>query len=267
MSNLKNPFIASERSTADRYILMPDMARFLSGHYNDENVRPINKAEVKKFARAIRAGLWEDNGARLIFEKDTGKCVDGGTRLAAVVLANMPIVVDVLYGIPKPRNLDTQRRRATSVLFAIDLGGKPDQYTQITPMTKIWLRFENNWKVNRFPIQEMIAFYVKNKVAIDSMVGAVGNAYTNRAGFRAACAFYATKNPDKAQKFFEMVANGSEFKTGSPTIALHSHLLATHKTQHPETQLKSDFEHTLAMCHAFEHNEKVLAIRKMSVWK
>ena len=60
--------------------------------------RPCSKAWVEKYARMMRMGDWECNGVTIKLSA-RGAVVDGQHRLAAVVLANVPIRMAVAQNV------------------------------------------------------------------------------------------------------------------------------------------------------------------------
>lgn len=64
---------------------------------NTNNYRKMTQRTVKTYARDITAGRWKYNHNAIMIAAD-GTLLDGQHRLAAIVLANKPIVTDVVFG-------------------------------------------------------------------------------------------------------------------------------------------------------------------------
>lgn len=100
--------LAQESSKANRYmigsgedisvktLLTPAMAaKFLEKNHGN---RKVKQAWVEKLAEMITAGKWRDNGETIIIS-NTGRILDGQHRLWAVLLADQPIYVRVVFGV------------------------------------------------------------------------------------------------------------------------------------------------------------------------
>lgn len=61
--------------------------------------RPLREARAQKIAAEIKAGTWRENGESVIFDGN-GRLIDGQHRLRACVLADRPIVVFCVFGVP-----------------------------------------------------------------------------------------------------------------------------------------------------------------------
>lgn len=73
----------------------------LAAHYlkrNVDNYRKISKAKVQMYASEMKAGHWQLNGEGIMFDQ-TGKLKNGQHRLAAVIMAGIPIAMTVVTGV------------------------------------------------------------------------------------------------------------------------------------------------------------------------
>lgn len=65
--------------------------------FNTRNRVP-SKAKIRRFATAMRAGKWHLNGESIKFGA-SGRLLDGQSRLQAVILANVPVTLEIRGGI------------------------------------------------------------------------------------------------------------------------------------------------------------------------
>lgn len=76
----------------------PEIAEEMLTH-NASN-RRISPISVSKYAEVMKKGNWVLNGESISFYED-GSLANGQHRLAAVIKANVPVLMDIVYGIPK----------------------------------------------------------------------------------------------------------------------------------------------------------------------
>jgi len=72
-----------------------------AAHYlkrNVDNYRKISKAKVALYAEEMKAGKWQLNGEGIMFDQ-TGKLKNGQHRLAAVMMAGVPVEMAVITGV------------------------------------------------------------------------------------------------------------------------------------------------------------------------
>jgi hypothetical protein len=123
----------------------PDEAkRILSGsHYQ----RKHSPTTVSKFARDMKTGKWEFNGAPIRFNGD--ELLDGQHRLRALIEANMVMPFLVIYGIGKfsLRTMDDGKGRTLGNKFYIDGEKAPDV---LASMIQFLATYRNPEKFGRF---------------------------------------------------------------------------------------------------------------------
>lgn len=255
-----NPFISATRKSADLVTITPELALFLLENYNPINPRPINKGEAMKIARSIEQGEWdEDTGARLIFERNTGFCIDGQTRLYGIVLANIAVRLDILWGVLPSPNTDNGRKRTVGVAIAMVNGeGKETTvaYSKMGAVAKVWLRYLSGW-TTRPTRKEIINFVNEKRGSIETMLEKRTFKETRRSGVAAALAVYHSAHPSKAIQFFDaLTGDPYKLRRFSPAHTLRDYLVNVNSgKQHPEKQLRNDFAATLAACDAHLNGE------------
>jgi hypothetical protein len=75
----------------------------LAAHYlkrNVDNYRKISKSKVNLYAQEMKAGKWQTNGEGIVFS-ESGKLKNGQHRLAAIMVAGVPVEMMVINGVPE----------------------------------------------------------------------------------------------------------------------------------------------------------------------
>lgn len=65
---------------------------------NVDNYRTLSRAKVGQYAAEMKAGKWQLNGESIVFD-ETGKLKDGQHRLAAIMVAKVPVQMTVINGV------------------------------------------------------------------------------------------------------------------------------------------------------------------------
>ncbi len=86
-------------STAQTFLVEVSPAIAASWLLLNQGNRNPSKAKIRRFAAAIKAGRWVQNGETVKFSL-TGRLLDGQSRLRAIVLAGVPAVLEVRAGLP-----------------------------------------------------------------------------------------------------------------------------------------------------------------------
>lgn len=93
--------------------ITPELAAKYLKH-NTDNYRKISKSKVQSYAAEMKAGKWQLNGEGITFD-ETGKLKNGQHRLAAIILANVPIDMTVIRGVADNVTIyDTGMTRTTA---------------------------------------------------------------------------------------------------------------------------------------------------------
>ena len=77
--------------------ITPEMAKDYLKH-NTDNYRKLSRTTVYKYAAEMKAGRWELNGEGIQFD-ESGKLKNGQHRLAAILVANVPVKMAVIRGV------------------------------------------------------------------------------------------------------------------------------------------------------------------------
>lgn len=92
------------------YIVTPAMAKEWLTH-NRKNYRVYKPSWAKKIANDILSGNWHYNGESICFCGKTGELQDGQHRLNAIVIANVPVKVNVCFDADETSNYNWGNKR------------------------------------------------------------------------------------------------------------------------------------------------------------
>lgn len=119
----------------------PELARSWL-QLNHGNRKP-SRAKIRRFAAAMRDGRWAINGETLKFS-GSGRLLDGQSRLEAILLAGVPVELEVRAGLPDlaQQSMDTgELRRGTHTLEMLG-----EAYPSIlSPAAKLLWLWSKGW--------------------------------------------------------------------------------------------------------------------------
>lgn len=72
-----------------------------AAHYlkrNVDNYRKLSKTKVAQYAAEMKAGKWQLNGEGIMFDEE-GKLKNGQHRLAAIIMAGIPVEMTIVTGV------------------------------------------------------------------------------------------------------------------------------------------------------------------------
>lgn len=84
---------------------------------NVDNYRKISKNKVRLYAEEMKAGKWQLNGEGIMFD-ETGRLKNGQHRLAAVLMAGVPVEMTVVRGVSDDINIYDVGANRTAVQIA-----------------------------------------------------------------------------------------------------------------------------------------------------
>lgn len=108
--------------TARPVLVTPDVAaEWLTANHVNRNRR---QHTIERYARDMRAGQWAYTGDPIKFSAG-GALLDGQHRLAAIILANVDVVLPVIHGLPEQAQkfMDSGDRRTAS--DTLSMAGHP----------------------------------------------------------------------------------------------------------------------------------------------
>lgn len=97
-----------------------DAKRFVAA--NAENNRNPKLGRIPGYARDMRAGRWRERTGETIKVAPDGAFIDGRNRMQAVILADVPIVFDIAWNVPRDNMpiIDTGASRTLADALKID---------------------------------------------------------------------------------------------------------------------------------------------------
>lgn len=218
--------------------------------------RPVKDAHVEWLAGMMKAGKWRTNGEPILLDED-GRLLDGQHRLWAVVHSGVAIETWVTRGVPREHfaTIDTGATRTTADV----LGIRGESNSTVMAAVLGWLhRYEHGkmlagTKASGFS-QETAVTLLRKHSGVRDMV-AWANAQRNHPVLskipRSALAFlkyvFALHKPNKANEFFESVADARMDRIGSPTETLRNWLLKKDQSRARSHMIAGTLT-TLAIC-------------------
>jgi len=196
--------------------------------------RPVKDAHVEWLAGMMKAGKWRLNGESIILDED-GKLLDGQHRLYAIIHSGVTIETWVARGVSRDffPTIDTGATRTTADV----LGIRGESNSAVLAAVLGWLhKYEHNkmlagTKASGFTQEIAVSLLRKHPQIRDVMTWA--NAQRNHPVLskipRSALAFlkyvFALHKPNKAEEFFDQVADPRLDRIGAPTETLRNWLL------------------------------------------
>jgi hypothetical protein len=239
--HLKHPFIYSEFTYIEGYVMTPETARFLLKYYNVRN-RPVEKARIPVIARDMQLGNFRSDSAEFCYEKDTGIILDGQTRKHAIVLANVPVKINVKAGMdPKDAAyIDGNKARTAAqriMMAEVDGDHSPKAFkvkTKHFQIANMLYQLKNKFKVRKATAYDLNETAKQHNAAISAVVNAIGDKKENkkknlnvpvgltRAGNLTPIVIFYEKFPEKAIEFLESVITGAKLEADSPALNLRN---------------------------------------------
>ena len=220
--------------TADWLVVSPAMAGgwLTSPETNGPN-RPLNTKIVKRYARAIENDAWLPTGEAIKFA-ETGQLLDGQHRLGAIVLADKPVEMLVVRGLPLEAQtvMDTGRQRAASDVLAMH--GYRNGKTLAAAAKILWV-IERDGSLPSAQQQlevtnDEVLDYVENHPELVSTADVVVSNHRRSylctpANYLAAMVLMMRVDGDAAMEFHEAFRSGAGLQAGNPIHTLRERLL------------------------------------------
>jgi hypothetical protein len=223
-------------STAQTFLVSVSPAVASSWLLLNQGNRNPSKAKIRRFAAAIKAGRWVQNGETVKFSI-TGRLLDGQSRLRAIVLAGVPAVLELRAGLPDDvqQSMDIgEVRKGTHTLEMLG-----EKYPNIlSPALRYVYRWqEGTLSGNKFGTSSVlenmeIAPLLKKHAGLGASVGWCVSAGHKVASLMPAseAAFFhyvfGCASKAKRDSFFEAVATGLGLTATHPAYHLRERLQA-----------------------------------------
>lgn len=226
-------------------IIGPKEARYLL-RTNLHN-RNVSEARVESLARDMRAGDWVMNGETIkVSESDT--LIDGQHRLRAVVVADVPIAMLVVRGLPDSSQETVDLGAPRMLKNILQLRGMSNASGLASSARIIWMmeRFNEPYRKHVVPsFRELETVILSNPSLSESvLVGARASRSVVRYAPSVASALHflmSKKDAMLASEFWDAIING-EVDQKEPVWLLRETLLRDLRSAH-----RSSIEHRAAI--------------------
>jgi hypothetical protein len=228
----RDPWKDRRRRTEIGMIITPEIAKRILAQ-NDPN-RPTGRHKVAMFVRDIRGGKWDHNGETICMSV-SGRLLDGRHRFTAIVIAGLPIVSDVAFGVPDESFWSFGQGRSRSAADVLKMEGKTNPgWLRAAVALLMAERVEGLGpsmfsKGGFFTTYEIVAA-VDEFPGVEECVRAICGPYrfvsdiiTPRC---AAWALYrfSEQDPEATGRFFYGLATGDNLSMSSPVLILRNRL-------------------------------------------
>ena len=200
---------------------------------NNTGNRRVRQEHVRALAAAMRRGEWSLNGETIKISK-SGRLLDGQHRLLAVLMANMPVQMTVIYGIDDDAfsTIDIGTKRSMGDMLGIDGESNTEKLAAVLRMVYTHRETGRPYGINAYraptfaQIQDLLSDDVRAAVRFAAgkkwLRGFLGEAATAWCYLR----FSAAAPEDEAREFFDLLTSGAGLSEVSPVLVLRNRLIA-----------------------------------------
>ena len=207
--------------------ITPDLAlEILGDNENNRNVRP---RVVGNYSRDMKAGNWALNGESIKIDIN-GSLIDGQHRLNAVIVADVPVQMMVVRGLPPEAKatVDSGAVRLNADLLAIN--GEKHVTTLSATMRRLWLREQGihlthaSVSPTKSELADFLTAHPEVRRAVNASV-ALGLGIGFPASATASAMYLTEKvNAEKSEWFFNRVAD-EDVPVGHPARLLRKKII------------------------------------------
>lgn len=200
---------------------------------NNTNNRPLFEKTIEKYAREMTAGAWTLTNQGIGFADD-GTLLDGQQRLSAIVMANIPVKMLVVKGMPRIyRNngdgplftqdvIDGQKPRTTPDALAISHGVE-NANMKMAIVNMIVHAFRGNVKLSpRIAVKILDLYSDEIEFTLTNRTQTRGLSFTPAI---AAIVLAAKVDLDNVMAFKDQYFKGTDLKEGSPALTFRNFML------------------------------------------
>jgi hypothetical protein len=206
--------------------------------------RPISLGRIQHYANDMKAGNWKVNGEAIVFA-DTGRLLNGQHRLRAVMMADVPVEMTVVRGVPEDTfsTFDTGRgRSAADVLYIEGVTTTPAMAMTMASAAAFALSYKsgtpsrsqgslkNKKNAQTFSHAEILAFVKKDKVlraSVEYIHEMARHTHLILSASLLAWIRYETFkiDPIASEKFIHGLINGTDLKPGTAVHVVREDLI------------------------------------------
>lgn len=246
--------------------ITPNMAKVML-EKNMKNNRRLNHGTVKRYARIMKAGGWNLTHQGIAFD-DRGELIDGQHRLAAIVMANVPITMMATYGVQhadgEAFTIDTGTKRTTQNIIQIS-GIDDDVYKRMSSFVGAYMRIKAHTSSSQPEAAEIIGYIDRHydelkevdEIIRGRTVGSAGCRLHTIVAVAMICAFYRGEDAEALRRFVQVYRNNDVegCENYNPRHALNIRdYVRSHKST-PETLQRCE-----CAIYSFAHNQTQMKI-------
>jgi hypothetical protein len=190
--------------------------------------RSLSKAEVERYAQMMRVGDWKFNGDTIKISK-RGAVIDGQHRLAAIVLADVPVRTAIAWDVPEETfdTIDRGKIRSFREILGIQGEGSPQNLSTAL----MWLHlyeYRNMHKRYKRTAQDVMHCLERNpklRQSVDFARNLSGTICSKGLIAFAHYIFRHTAKLSEVEEFFRRLSDGVMLKKGDPILVLRNRLI------------------------------------------
>lgn len=239
-TSFNHPFISKKEKVVLGVTLSVDMMQWIVEYYHPLN-RPRNNHRLKALERDVRNGDYRSDVGGFIKFDVNGNLIDGQKRIFAHLNMNIPLQVNVHFGLPADAMLYIDRNQPRSIAANVTLAKNVGFNRQPTNeefstdrldySVAAWCKHGLYWNTSGatktkhiWTERELMEFVAEKSRMLEFVI--TDTRTTSRPGVLAAIAIYATKFPQEATKFRNLFygIDTSPIPVGSPVHTLIEYL-------------------------------------------
>ena len=229
---------ASKKPTQEMMTITPAMAGIMLER-NRENNRPIVKAAVAQYARAIKEGRWTITSQGIGFDSK-GHLFDGQHRLTAVIEADRPITTWVAFGLDPDNFAHVDRGRVRTPSHILGIAGYENTNVLAAAARLCFLVSMGDLNMSSYnarsvsdggdPDPEMLLAFITENPKLVELTKHI-RTYVQFRPLGASCGLaahflIASKHPMLADAFMEQVCLGENLKRNDTVYRLRQRLMS-----------------------------------------
>ena len=201
--------------------------------------RNISQTTVKRYALAMLAGEWQQNGQTITIAED-GTVLDGQHRLWAVIEAGVTVTFLVVFNVSKDAiaTIDSGVTRTFRHVLQIKGSKHASPAATLTKFAWIYDNFDAELSDSSAKIavrNPVLEIYYDDNTALIEQAAAIADTGCHHftKSHMAFCIYlFLRKNPGRAEAFAGMLKTGQNLYTGHPIMTLRTKLIDNLMSKH-----------------------------------
>lgn len=201
--------------------------------------RNISQTTVKRYALAMLAGEWQQNGQTITIAED-GTVLDGQHRLWAVIEAGVTVTFLVVFNVSKDAIATIDSGVTRTFRHVLQIKGSKHASTAATLTKFAWIYDNFDAELSdssakiavRNPVLEI--YYDDNTALIEqaAAIADTGCHHFTKSHMAFCIYLFLRKNPGRAEAFAGMLKTGQNLYTGHPIMTLRTKLIDNLMSKH-----------------------------------